>query len=505
MVNPPANMEANRNFVRLRGLPYSATVQEIRDFFGEEINVVDILIVNNLEGKPSGEAYVLLDSEADKTAALKKDQEIMGRRYIEVFTIGEVETDQVVRRLERRAAVAEQGTVRVRGLPFVCNTDDIKNFFKEQNVVEIVFGKEPGEFGRSTGEAYIRFESKTDAEQALKLNGQYLGRRYLEIYNVDGDAFETFKDQMNAPPRGPNGRPRPLAEVHRAPESWQSNNYGPPPQQQRKPDYSQYQGSGGYNNYDDPYASSNYSRPQGPPSRGPPPQMSSMQQRGPPRSYNPQDTYYGSYDPMANTRSASAGYGAPPQQQSSYQDYRYNQPQSYGQPPPHYGQSARLPQNDYHQQAPYRGGPSGGQNNGISVAGEYLTPKKIHMRGLPYRVTAREIEQFFSPIRCVEIKVGSMEDGRASGDGIIEFESEMDAREALNRDRHEIKSRYIELFSFDNAKVSRKNTYRAILSRNGGGYNDERRGGYNDRPGGYNERGGAPKPLFTGNSWWESV
>jgi RNA recognition motif-containing protein len=49
--------------------------------------------------------------------------------------------------------------------------------FPGLNVVEIVFGKEPGEFGRSTGEAYIRFESKGDAEQALKQNGQYMGRR----------------------------------------------------------------------------------------------------------------------------------------------------------------------------------------------------------------------------------------------------------------------------------------------------------------------------------------
>lgn len=63
------------------------------------------------------------------------------------------------------------------------------------------------------------------------------------------------------------------------------------------------------------------------------------------------------------------------------------------------------------------------------------------MRGLPYRVTAREIEEFFSPLKCIEIKVGSMEDGRASGDGIIEFESERDAKEALNRDRQSIKSR----------------------------------------------------------------
>lgn len=44
------------------------------------------------------------------------------------------------------------------------------------NVVEIVFGKEPGG-GRATGEAYLRFESKGDAERAIQLNGQYMGKR----------------------------------------------------------------------------------------------------------------------------------------------------------------------------------------------------------------------------------------------------------------------------------------------------------------------------------------
>jgi RNA recognition motif-containing protein len=63
------------------------------------------------------------------------------------------------------------------------------------------------------------------------------------------------------------------------------------------------------------------------------------------------------------------------------------------------------------------------------------------MRGLPYRVTSREIEEFFAPLQCVEIKVGTNADGRASGDGIVEFSSPQDAQEALKRDRNSIKKR----------------------------------------------------------------
>jgi len=38
------------------------------------------------EGRPSGEAYVEMESDEDLKAALKKDREHMGNRYIEGYT-----------------------------------------------------------------------------------------------------------------------------------------------------------------------------------------------------------------------------------------------------------------------------------------------------------------------------------------------------------------------------------------------------------------------------------
>ena len=37
------------------------------------------------EGRPSGEAFIEMESEDDVKNALKKDKERMGKRYIEVF------------------------------------------------------------------------------------------------------------------------------------------------------------------------------------------------------------------------------------------------------------------------------------------------------------------------------------------------------------------------------------------------------------------------------------
>jgi RNA recognition motif-containing protein len=47
-----------------------------------------------------------------------------------VFTIGDVETNQVVRRMQQRASASNQGAIRVRGIPFSCTEDELKDFFK---------------------------------------------------------------------------------------------------------------------------------------------------------------------------------------------------------------------------------------------------------------------------------------------------------------------------------------------------------------------------------------
>lgn len=77
------------------------------------------------------------------------------------------------------------------------------------------------------------------------------------------------------------------------------------------------------------------------------------------------------------------------------------------------------------------------------------------MRGIPFRINAAELERFFAPLVCVDIqvcsknkfiylifvKIGTMPDGRASGDGIVEFQTPADARQALSKDRESIGTR----------------------------------------------------------------
>lgn len=88
---------------------------------------------------------------------------------------------------------------------------------------------------------------------------------------------------------------------------------------------------------------------------------------------------------------------------------------------------------------PYAAGYGGGGGGGGSYGD--VGPTKVFMRGLPFRVTFREVEEFFAPIVCVDVKFGVLPDARASGDGIVEFRTPADAQLALQKDRGCISNR----------------------------------------------------------------
>ncbi|TGZ73276.1 hypothetical protein CRM22_001611 [Opisthorchis felineus] len=70
--------------VRLRGLPFSATVDDI-DRFLAPLQPVNVRIRMNSSGRPTGEAVVDFASHDEAKEAMKKDREKIGSRYIELF------------------------------------------------------------------------------------------------------------------------------------------------------------------------------------------------------------------------------------------------------------------------------------------------------------------------------------------------------------------------------------------------------------------------------------
>ncbi len=72
------------NIVKMRGLPYSVSVNDIKEFF-KPLIPANINLLFGDDGRLSGEAEVEFSTPEDTDEALKNDRKYIGTRYIELF------------------------------------------------------------------------------------------------------------------------------------------------------------------------------------------------------------------------------------------------------------------------------------------------------------------------------------------------------------------------------------------------------------------------------------
>lgn len=186
--------------VRLRGLPFDCTETDVAEFF-HGLDIVDVLFVHK-GGKFSGEGFCVLGYPLQVDFALQRNRQNIGRRYVEVFRSKRQEYYKAIanevsdarggspRRSAPRAksydggkdSAEHTGVLRLRGLPFSANKDDIMEFFKEyvlsEDSIHIVMNSE----GRPSGEAYVEFENADDSKAAMAKDRMTLGSRYIELF-----------------------------------------------------------------------------------------------------------------------------------------------------------------------------------------------------------------------------------------------------------------------------------------------------------------------------------
>ncbi|XP_074088500.1 heterogeneous nuclear ribonucleoprotein H3 isoform X3 [Macrotis lagotis] len=213
------NDAASDGTVRLRGLPFGCSKEEIVQFFtGLEIVPNGITLTMDYQGRSTGEAFVQFASKEIAENALGKHKERIGHRYIEIFKSSRSEIkgfyDPPRRLLGQRpgpydrplggrggyygagrgsmgghgyggAGDASSGFhgghfVHMRGLPFRATENDIANFFSPLNPIRVHI--DIGADGRATGEADVEFLTHEDALAAMSKDKNNMQHRYIELF-----------------------------------------------------------------------------------------------------------------------------------------------------------------------------------------------------------------------------------------------------------------------------------------------------------------------------------
>lgn len=90
-------------FLRMRGLPFSASKDDIYIFFEDYNTVSDsIVLTYRSDGRATGEAYVQFDSAEDSKRAMDLHRKMMGNRYIELFLSNKEEHGRALARFGDR-------------------------------------------------------------------------------------------------------------------------------------------------------------------------------------------------------------------------------------------------------------------------------------------------------------------------------------------------------------------------------------------------------------------
>ncbi|MEQ2157321.1 hypothetical protein GOODEAATRI_000610 [Goodea atripinnis] len=203
----------NQVIIRMRGLPFTATTQEVLSFLGPESPVTDgaegLLFVKYPDGRPTGDAFVLFSCEEYAQNALKKHKQILGKRYIELFRSTAAEVQQVLNRYMSTPLISTlppspivpvpvlttppflapasstRDCVRLRGLPYTAGIEDILEFMGEHTVdikphgVHMVLNQQ----GRPSGDAFIQMKSPDKAFLvAQKCHKKTMKDRYVEVF-----------------------------------------------------------------------------------------------------------------------------------------------------------------------------------------------------------------------------------------------------------------------------------------------------------------------------------
>ncbi|CAL8328356.1 unnamed protein product [Arctogadus glacialis] len=310
--------------------------------------------------------------------------------------------------LESETAKNEVYIVHAKGLPWACTAEDVLQFFSECRIRDGVKGIHLtlNRQGKPNGQAFVEMEHEEDVSKALEKHRQYLGMRYVEVYEVsDGEAETILKTSASQP--APSVAPSVassdgVVRIRGLPFS--SNEY----------DIQTF--FSGLDIVEDGVTI-----------------VRDLKGRNSGEAF----VRFASQDMADEALQRDRGHignryievfaSASSQIRTSWRSKEWVQSDSS---PSHDGQP--------------RPSPPWAEHNAASNPATTL--HYVHMRGVPFHSTGRDIAHFFSPLALSKILVEFGPDGRPKGEADVFFRSHQDAVSAMSRDRLHIGGRYIELF-----------------------------------------------------------
>ena len=169
--------------IRMHGLPFKATEQEIKDFFLPETKCKEVKFSYGRNGSFSGNAIVSFEDEESLQIAMKKDKQHIGSRYINLHVYS----------AEKAARMSESDEhnflLRMQGCPFEATEKEIADFFLPETKckgIDLIKNSN----GNFSGVAIVSFEDEEALQIAMKKDKQYIGSRYvnLRLYSAEKPA-----------------------------------------------------------------------------------------------------------------------------------------------------------------------------------------------------------------------------------------------------------------------------------------------------------------------------
>jgi len=192
--------KSKEDFVRLSGLSWKATEEDIKSFL-KDCKIEKIVITRNDHGKPSGNAFIQFENEDDVRKAKTYNKKHLLERWVAVDEVTKEQFLNETKYEEKFNTVANSKKtffVKLGGLSWSATEDDIKTFLHEVKVNNIIIAK--NENGKSTGNAFIKLEDKGDVEKAKSLNKKLINDRWVTVDEIDEDEYNKGTDETEYSP-----------------------------------------------------------------------------------------------------------------------------------------------------------------------------------------------------------------------------------------------------------------------------------------------------------------